>query len=60
MSRKKRDKDQQRFYLLPGQGGRAHRRKQKFILAWSAIVAFIIAAILATAMYFINRAGMGR
>ena len=28
----KRNKETERFYLLPGQGGQAYRRKQKFIL----------------------------
>jgi hypothetical protein len=51
---KKRDKEQ-RFYLLPGQGGRAYRRKQIRIIAWSLLAALLIAAILAAVMYFMNR-----
>lgn len=55
MSRRKRDKEKNRFYLLPGQGGRAYRRKQLRILAWSLLAALFIAAIMAAAMYFLNR-----
>jgi hypothetical protein len=55
MFRSKHDKEHKRYDLLPGQGGRAHRRKQKFILKWSVIAALIVSAILAAAMYWLNR-----
>jgi type VI protein secretion system component VasF len=48
-------KDKHRFYLLPGQGGRAHRRKQWRILTWSLIAALVVAGILAALMYLLNR-----
>ena len=39
----KRNKETERFYLLPGQGGQAYRRKQKFILngqsSWACCMA---------------------
>jgi hypothetical protein len=54
-SRRDRDKDKHRFYLLPGQGGRAHRRKQWRILKWSFFAALVVAGILAAAMYLMNR-----
>jgi hypothetical protein len=47
--------DKHRFYLLPGQGGRSHRQKQWFILKWSLFAALVVAAILAAAMYWMNR-----
>jgi hypothetical protein len=50
-----RDKDKHRFYLLPGQGGRAHRRKQWRILSWSLFAALVVAGILAALMYWLNR-----
>jgi len=56
MFQSKRDKEKHRFYLLPGQGGRAHRRKQVFILKWSLIAALIVAALMAAAMYWMDRA----
>jgi hypothetical protein len=51
----KRNKETERFYLLPGQGGAAYRRKQRFILIWSIIVGLAVAAILAAVMYFLNQ-----
>ena len=47
--------DKNRFYLLPGQGGRAHRRKQLRILVGSLIAALVVAGILAALMYWLNR-----
>lgn len=49
-----RDKDKDRFYLLPGQGGRAHRRKQWFILTWSLFAALVVAGVLAALMYWLD------
>lgn len=55
MSRRKREKNPKRFYLLPGQGGNAYRRKQRIILAWSLIVALVVSGILGAVMYVIGR-----
>ena len=51
----KRAKPAQRFYLLPGQGGAAYRRKQRFILTWSIIVGLAVSAGLVALMYFLNQ-----
>ena len=51
----KRDKESQRFYLLPGQGGAAYRRKQRFILTWSILVGLAVAAVLGALMYFLDK-----
>lgn len=51
----KRNKETERFYLLPGQGGEAYRRKQKFILKWAIIVGLLVAGILGALMYWMNR-----
>ena len=48
-------KERERFYLLPGQGGEAYRRKQKFILKWSVLAALGLSAILVAALYWMNR-----
>lgn len=53
--RPKRNKEAERFYLLPGQGGAAYRRKQKFILTWAIIVGVAVAAILGALMYFLDK-----
>ena len=55
MFRKKTSKEPQRFYLFPGQGGRAYRRKQWFILFWSLAAAAVIAVFIAIIMYLLNR-----
>ena len=51
----KRNKDTERFYLLPGQGGQAYRRKQKLLLKWSVIVGLALAAVLGGLLYWLNR-----
>ena len=52
----KRNKEAERFYLLPGQGGQAYRRKQKFILKWAVAVGMLVAAVLGAVMYWLDRA----
>ena len=51
----KRNKENERFYLLPGQGGAAYRRKQKFILTWAIVVGLGLSAALGALMYYLNR-----
>jgi hypothetical protein len=53
---KSRRDDTKRFYLLPGQGGRAYRRKQIYILKWSVAAALFVSAIMAVILYWIDRA----
>jgi hypothetical protein len=55
MFRSKPGKEPERFYLLPGQGGRAARRKQIYFLKLAAIAGLGIAAIVAALMYLLNR-----
>jgi hypothetical protein len=45
----------ERFYLLPGQGGEGYRRKRRFLLIWSVIVALLVSGVLAAAFYWMNR-----
>lgn len=54
MSWLKRNKERERFYLLPGQGGRALRRKQRRFLLWSMVAALFVSAILAGVLYLIS------
>jgi hypothetical protein len=46
-----KDKPRERFYLLPGQSGRAYRRKQQFILKCSLAVGVIVSALFALALW---------
>ncbi len=50
-----RDKERERFYLLPGMGGRARRRKELRYLRWSLAAAVVASAALAIMLYFISR-----
>jgi hypothetical protein len=49
------DREKKRFYLLPGQGGRAYHRKQMLILKVSLIVGLLVSALLALAFYLTYR-----
>ena len=48
------DKERKRFYLLPGMGGAAYRRKQKAILKYSLLVGLIISVVVAGVIYLLN------
>jgi hypothetical protein len=50
-------KEPERYYLLPGMGGRAARRKHLYFWKWSIIAGLGISAILAVVLYFLNRSG---
>ena len=52
MSWFKRDKEKDRFYLLPGQGGRALRAKNRRFLIWSLALAAIVASALGYGLYY--------
>ena len=49
-----RNKERQRFYLLPGQGGSALRRKHRRFLVWSIVIGIVVSAILAVILYLIS------
>ena len=48
-------KEKERFYLLPGQGGSNYRRKQRTLLAWSALVGLLLAGTLTFFMWYFAR-----
>ena len=50
-------KERPRFYLLAGMGGTAARRKHRRILAWAIAAGLVASAILASAMFLLNRGG---
>jgi hypothetical protein len=58
MGRSRIDKPRrERFYLLPGQGGAAYRRKQRKILLCSIMAGLVVATIFAGIMYLLDRVG---
>ena len=48
-------KEPERFYLLPGQGGESYRRKRRYLLTWSVLVALLFSGLLVLALYFMSR-----
>jgi hypothetical protein len=53
----KKNKEPDRFYLLPGQGWLAYRRKQLVFLRWAVIAALIVSAVLTVLLYCLNLLG---
>jgi len=51
----KNKKERERYYLLPGQGGAAARRKHRKFLKWSIVAGLIFSAIMALVMYLFDR-----
>ena len=49
------DKEKERFYLLPGMGGRNLRRKRRVILKWSIIAGLFTSIVLAILLYLISK-----
>jgi len=49
-----KDKERERYYLLPGQGGRSARRKHRRILLWSIVVGLFASAVFVGVMYLIT------
>jgi hypothetical protein len=52
----KSNKPRERFYLLPGQGGRNYRRKQMRFLCWAVLVALLFGLVIALVMWSQARA----
>lgn len=50
-----KDKPRERFYLLPGQGGQNHRRKQRLMMRWAIVVALIFGAMLAGLLWWLAK-----
>lgn len=50
-----RDKKRERFYLLPGMGGRARWKKEMKFLRWSIAAGLLASAIVACFLYLISR-----
>jgi hypothetical protein len=53
---RKKDKPRERYYLLPGQGGKNYHQKQRFILRWTIAVALVFGAILSVVMWVMAKA----
>jgi hypothetical protein len=49
------EKERERFYLLPGMGGRALKRKRRMMLHWSLAAGVFVSAIVAFILYWMSR-----
>jgi hypothetical protein len=47
-----RDKERDRYYLLPGMSRRALRRKQKIMVFWALAVGLVISTVFAAVIYW--------
>jgi hypothetical protein len=54
MFRSRKNKEEHRYYLLPGMG-RSNRRRHVQILKWSLVIGFIFSVIFGCLLYFANR-----
>jgi hypothetical protein len=52
-----RDKEKDRYYLFPGQGGRSARRKHRKILLWAVVFGLLASGVLAGVLWLINKSG---
>ena len=48
-------KEHERYYLLPGMGGRARRRKVIEMVGWGMLGGAVTSLLLAIALYLISR-----
>jgi len=54
-STRNHEKEKKRFYLFPGQGGRAYARKQRLIFKSAVIVGLLVSALFALLVYLSQR-----
>ena len=49
-----KDRERERYYLLPGQGGKSARRKHRRILLWSIVFGLFASGAVAGILYLIT------
>lgn len=50
-----RDKERQRYYLLPGMGGRALRAKRKMMLIWSISAGLVVSGLFGFLLWYFSK-----
>ncbi len=50
-----KDREKDRYYLLPGMGGKAFRRKRRLILRWTLAAGILVSALVACILYLLSR-----
>jgi hypothetical protein len=51
----RRNKERDRYYLLPGMGGKNMRRKRNMFLRWSLLAGMLVSAMLAGVLYWLGK-----
>lgn len=51
---RKKQKPRERFYLLPGQGGKNYYRKQRRLLLWAVLASLVFGAVLSAALWWMS------
>lgn len=54
---KKRNKEEHRYYLLPGMG-RANKRKRAVFFRWAVAVGILVSILVGCFLYFSNRVSL--
>jgi len=49
-----KDKERERFYLLPGMGGTAARRKHRRFLLWAIVAGVFVSAVFASMLVLLG------
>ncbi|MFM2296188.1 MAG: hypothetical protein RLZZ350_2601 [Verrucomicrobiota bacterium] len=52
-----KDREHERYYLFPGQGGSMVRRKQRMMIVWALAVGLTVSAVLGFAIWWVNTHG---
>jgi len=48
-------RERERYYLLPGMGGKAVRRKQKMMLLWGILAGVVVSVVVGYLFYTFGR-----
>lgn len=54
-----KEKERERYYLLPGQGGRARQRKVRSMILWGLLAGLFASLVVALILYLLSRCGKG-
>jgi hypothetical protein len=52
-----RNKEPERYYLLAGMGGKAARRKHRWMMRWAIFIGLIASVVLGALMYYLHQFG---
>jgi hypothetical protein len=52
MERRNRKEERERYYLLPGMGGKLFARKRRMIMVWTLLVGSLVSLVVAVILYY--------